>query len=283
MTAGARCRPLASILLAALLLGALGCARNEDASRSAEVLALYELSQVEPRIAAVREFLDAQLQLHRGHWTPEQFAVAERLIAERFSDSALSERILDRLEELHDPRYSAAVLEWLRSPETHAIHEDAGFSTGADQVDDFRAFIGGSGREPVPAPRLALIERYDVAARRSRDSARSLLFASYGVGLMSDALAPPDERVGPEAVRESAQRKNRLLEPFFEEISSLMLRFAFRKLSDEQIEAFVAYSESEPGQWYYGSLSDAFLGTLEEISNDLGAVFSQALTAQPDA
>jgi hypothetical protein len=231
----------------------------------------------------VREFLDAQLELHRTRWTPEQFAVAERMLAERFSDDELSARILDHLESLQDPRFSSAVLEWLRDPRTREIHTDAGFSTGADRVEDFRAFVAEGGREAPSAERLALIERYDRAARRSSDSARSLLFASYGVGLMSDALAPPDERVGAEAVRDSVERKGRLLAPFFQEVSVLMLRFAFRSLSDEEMADFVAYTESEPGQWYYGCLSDAFLDTLEEIASDLGEAFLIALEAQPDA
>jgi hypothetical protein len=283
MTAGAGRRFHAAFLLAALLLGAIACSGDEAAPRSAEVDELYALSEVGPRLTAVREFLDAQLELHRDHWTPAQFAVAERMLAERFSDEELSERILDHLESRQDPRFSGDVLEWLRTPKTREIHRDTSFSTGADRVEDFRSFIAAGGREAPSAERLASIERYDRAARRSSDSARSLLFASYGVGLMSDALAPPDERVGPEAVRDSVERKGRLLAPFFEEVSALMLRFAFRSLSDEEMATFVAYAESEPGQWYYGCLSDAFLDTLEEISGELGAAFLIALEAQPDA
>jgi hypothetical protein len=54
-------------------------------------------------------------------------------------------------------------------------------------------------------------------------------------------------------------------------------------LSDADVAAFVERSESEPMQWYYRTLSNVFLDTLEEISNDLGAAFVTALESQPDA
>ena len=66
-------------------------------------------------------------------------------------------------------------------------------------------------------------------------------------------------------------------------VDALMLRFAFRELSDDEVAGFVDDSEAEPAQWYYRGLSEAFLGALDEISESLGVAFLSALDAQPDA
>jgi hypothetical protein len=53
-------------------------------------------------------------------------------------------------------------------------------------------------------------------------------------------------------------------------------------LSDAEVAAVVERSESEPVQWYYRTLSNVFLDTLEEVSSNLGATFVAALESQPD-
>ena len=64
--------------------------------------------------------------------------------------------------------------------------------------------------------------------------------------------------------------KRALLEPIFEETSAVTSLFAFRDLSDEEIEAFVIFSESEAGRWYHETTSSVFLETLRETTASLG-------------
>jgi len=99
---------------------------------------------------------------------------------------------------------------------------------------------------------------------------------------MAEALEPSDERAATDDLRKSTERKSELLMPVFEELSAITMLFAFRGLTDADVAAFVERCESEPIQWYYQILSNAFLDTLEEISNGLGVEFVTALEAQPD-
>ena len=54
-------------------------------------------------------------------------------------------------------------------------------------------------------------------------------------------------------------------------------------LSEKEIEAFVTFSESEAGKWYYQTVSSAFLDTLQQATENIGAVFVAALQAQPSS
>ena len=283
MNSGTGRQIVAASLLAALLVGGHGCSRDEARLGTDEARELYALSHISLRFGVVREFLDEQIALHRATWTPEQFENASRVTEQRLSAEILSRKILDHLATQPDPRFTAAVLEWLRTSEARQVHEAAAITTDAEIAAEFKAFMAAEGQRQPSAERLALIERYDRAARCSSDSRSSLRLAIYAAGVMSDALAPSEARAGAEASRKFAERKSELLEPVFEELSAITLQFAFRGLSDADVAAFVERSESEPVQWYYRTLSNAFLGALEEISSDLGAVFVAALESQPDA
>ena len=99
-------------------------------------------------------------------------------------------------------------------------------------------------------------------------------------GMVSPSLRIPNAcRTGPEALMKSLNSQRELLKPIFEETSAVTSLFAFRNLSDEEIEALVAFSESEAGQWYHGTTSSAFLETLHETTASLGDAFLAALRA----
>ena len=276
-------RQIAAVpLLVALLVAGHGCSRDDARLSTDEALELFELSHISPQFDVVREFLGAQLVQPRATWTPEQFEVATRIVGEHLSTENLSRKILERLETQPDPQFTDTVLEWLRTPEVRQVHAAAATTTNAKAGAELKAFLAAEDRIQPSGERLALIERYDRAARRSSDSSSSLRLAIYGAGVMSDALLPSDARAGADALRQFAEQKSELLAPIFEELSAVMLQFAFRGMSDADVSAFVERSESEPGQWYYGTLSNAFLDTLEEISSKLGAAFVTELESQPD-
>jgi hypothetical protein len=283
MIAGALPRAFAALLLAELLVAAHGCSRAEDAAHADEFRELYGLSEVTSQLEAVREFLRVQLQEQRVQWTSEQFDTAIQVVEAHFAEASVSERIIDRLAAQQDPRFVATVIDWLRTPEARRVHATAGITTATEAGNEFRDFMLAKQASPPSKARLALIERYDRAARRSSDSRRSLMLASYGVSLMADAIAADDVRAGTPAVREFVERRSELLTPLFEELAAIRLAFAFRDLSDADLAAFVEHSESDAVQWYYQAQSSALLDTLEEVSNGLGSAFVAALAASPDA
>jgi hypothetical protein len=283
MNAGAGRQFIAVSLLAALLVGGHGCSRDEATLSSDEARELYELSHISLQFDGVRGFLDSQIALHGVAWTPEQLEVATRVTAERLSAENLSRKILDRLAAQPDPRFTDAVLQWLRTSEARQVHAAAAIMTNAKTAVELNVFMTAENRLEPSEERLALIERYDRAARYSSNSSSSLRLAIYGAGMMSDALVPSDARAGAEALRQFAEQRSELLEPIFEELSAVTLQFAFRGLSDADVAAFVERSESEHMQWYYRTLSNVFLDTLEEISSNLGAAFVAALESTPGA
>jgi hypothetical protein len=274
---------IAGSLLASLLVAGHGCSREEAGLGIDEARELYALSHIAPLFDVAHEFLDAQIAMRQGTWSPEQIDVATRVIGNRLAAGTLAPRIIERLEAQPDPRFTDTVMEWLRTSEARQIHAATAATTDAEATAKFRDFMATERQLELSENRLALIERYDRAAHCSSDSFGALRLAIYGAAMMSDALAPSDARNEADSLRQFAEQKSELLEPVFEELSAVTLRFAFRGLSDADVAAFVERSESEPMQWYYRTLSNVFLETLEEISNDLGAAFVAALESQPDA
>lgn len=283
MNSGTGRQIVAASLLVALIVGAHACSRGDAKLGSEEARELYELSHISLRFGVVREFLNAQIALHRATWTPEQFEVATRVLDERLSEEALARAIVDRLAKQPEPRFKEAVLAWLGTSEARQVHAAPAITTDAETAAELKGFMAGEYQLQPSETRLALIERYDRAAHCSSDSSSLLRLSVYGAGVMSDALMPGDARAGDAFLKKFAEEKSELLEPIFEELSVIMLQFAFRGLSDAEVAAFVERSESEPMQWYYRTLSNVFLDTIGEITSDLGTSFSTALESKPSA
>jgi hypothetical protein len=270
-------------LLASLFMAGHGCSRDGATLGVDQARELYALSHIPPQFDFAQEFLIAQIALRQATWSPEQSAAASRVAEERLASGSLSSQIIARLAATAEPPFTKEILEWLRTPEVRQVHAAAGATTNTETAAEFRKFMTAMDRPKPSAERLALVERYNQAARSSSDSLASLRLAIYGAGVMSDAIEPPDARVGADALKEFSEQKTELLEPIFQELSAVTLVFAFRGWSDADVAAFVERCESEPLQWYYVTLSTVFFDILEEISNDLGSAFVAALESQPDA
>jgi hypothetical protein len=140
-----------------------------------------------------------------------------------------------------------------------------------------KSFIEQLRHNPPSQRRLALIEQYDEATKASGFATETMLLAGYGVSVMYDALKPVGERMGPQKLRDSIPTQRGVLIPIFKETSAIAAAYAFRDISDDELESFVKFAASQPGQWLYATTSTTFLDALLGKTANLGTLFLAAL------
>lgn len=280
MLANTGTRGFLALLLATAPIWSQGCSDTTPADPNAGMREIYALSDLPGQLPHVRGSADGALAQQQGQFTAEQLEIAKQVIGQQFASEKLEERVLELLEKQAEREHLKKTLEWLRTPLARkimqariAIHDPSGSA-------EMKSFVDQKEANPPSEKRLELIERCDAAALFSSIMSEAVLLPAYGIAVMVDTLKPEDERLGPEALLETMDSQRVLLEPIFEEMSAITSLFAFRDLSDEEIEAFVSFSESEAGKWYHGTTSGVFLDTLRETAANLGNTLVGALLAQ---
>jgi hypothetical protein len=276
-------RDFAALFLAAALVWSQGCSEPTPADPDAGMREIYTLSDLSGRIRPVLGYANEALAKQQAQFTEEQFEIAKQVIREQFASERLRERVLEFLEKRAGGEYLDEALEWLRTPLCRKIMRARIATYSPVDPDEMASFVEQKQANPPSQKRLELIERYDDAALLSAMASTTVLLSAYGVAAMADVLKPEDERLGPEALLKSMHSQRVLLEPIFEETSAVTSLFTFRDFFDEEIEAFVVFSESEAGKWYHGTTSSVILETLRETTASLGDTFIVALRAQPSS
>jgi len=244
----------------------------------AEARALDELLQrsgLRVQLESLTAGIRAQfVRAHRKQASPDRITI-DRIVAERFTAETLYARIkLEFLRNLESARVGKA-LAWYDSPLGRRI-------TG----QELTALVAAGGAEAVAdleqnrpsSRRLVLIERLDAGGSASETTVdvtvaivRSLTVA-FQPGLPAVAGLTRDQ-----LDKQIAQARNRTLEDM-RRVCLVSMLLAYRGLSDDELDQYVQFVESESGQWYMSVMNSALLAAVGAAAD---ATASDLATAVP--
>jgi hypothetical protein len=276
-------RKFATLLCAATLTWCLACSETTPVEPNPAMDEIYWLSDLQGQIETVVEYTNGALDPQREQFTAEQFEVAKQLVREQFAAKKLTQMTLARLQAEGSSPFVDEALAWLQTPTVRKVMKAKGATWSPTGLAGMKSVVDQRKQDPPSEKRLELVERYDQAAGQSEVVQSTIQMSGLAVAVMADSLEPAPEQQGIPALQASMNARRKLIKPFFKEMSIVTSLVYFHDLSEEEIEAFVAFSESEAGRWYYETTSSAFLDTLQEVAEDLGRVFVAALQAQPSS
>jgi hypothetical protein len=226
--------------------------------------------QLESLSAGVR----VQFLLGQGRLSGEDRLTIDRIVSQRFSAAALYARMRLEFEKNLESARLAKALEWYDSPlgkritglELASLIPDAG--RGVDLEND----------RPSPR-RLDLIRRLDAGGGAS-DTTVDVTMSI--VGSLTRAFQPSLPAVARlsrgQLEHELTQVRNLTLERIRRACLLNMLS-AYRDLTDDELEQYVRFVESEGGQWYMsvmnGTLLTAVDAAAEATATELAAAVPQ--------
>lgn len=271
---------IATFLMSAALATGLGCTEEEPADPNAAIREIYYLSDLQGQVQPIAIYAEQALDQQTAIFTSEQREIARAVIEKELNAKKVEAAILQRLADQPQREHLDAARKWLQTPAVEDFMQSKMMSWSPAGLQEMKAFVESQQGKPVNERREALIERFDKATNASGLAAETMLLSAYGIAVMHDVLQPVDERSGPEALRESMASQRNVLKPIFKETSAVSARFAFRNLSDDEVEAFVDFLESPPGQWLYSTTQSTFLNGLLGITANLGSIYIAALPTQ---
>ena len=215
------------------------------------------------------------LRAHRRQSNQDRLTI-DRIVAERFAPGTLYARIKTEFQRDLEPGRLQKTLAWYDSPLGKRI-------TG----QELAALIAAGGPEavadleqnPPSARRLDLIERLEAVGGASETTVdvtvaivRSLTVA-FQPGLPAVAGLTRDQ-----LDKQIAQARNRTLEDM-RRVCMVSMLLAYRGLSDDELDQYVQFVESDAGRWYMSVMNSALLAAInaaaDATASELAAVMPQ--------
>jgi len=203
------------------------------------------------------------LRAHRRQSSQDRLAI-DRIVAERFSSDTLHARIKAEFQRDLGPGRLQKTLAWYDSPLGRRI-------TG----QELAALIAAGGPQAVAdlernrpsARRLELIERLDAGGGASETTVdvtvaivRSLTVA-FQPGLPAVAGLSRDQ-----LDKQIAQARNRTLENM-RRVCMVSMLLTYRDFSDDELDQYVQFVESDAGQWYMSVMNSALLTAINAAAD----------------
>lgn len=223
--------------------------------------------QLESLSAGVR------VQFLGGRLSGQDRLAIDRMVSERFAAEALYARIRLEFERSLDGAKLAKALEWYDSPlgrRITGLELAALVSTGEPDASP--------DAERVSLRRVALLQRLDAGGAASETTVDITMAIVRSLTRSFQPVLPAVARLSSRQLEtELAQTRNRALEQIRRACLLTML-FAYREISDGELDRYVQFVESDAGQWHMSMMNSTLLTAVDAAAE---ATAAELVTAVP--
>jgi hypothetical protein len=235
---------------------------------------LLERSGLKVQLESLSAGVRVQFLLGRGRLSGEDRLTIDRIVSERFSAAALYARIRLEFGQNIESAKLATALEWYGSPLGKRITglELASLVPDGGQIQDFE-------NDRPSERRLDLIRRLDAGGGASDTTVDVTMAVVRSLTRAFQPALPAVARLSRgQLERELTQVRNLTLERIRRACLLNMLT-AYRDLTDQELEQYVRFVESEGGQWYMSVMNATLLiavdAAAEATATELAAAVPQ--------
>jgi len=248
-----------------------------DRPSAAEIRALDDLlerSGLRPQLESLSAGIRVQFLRGRGGLSGQDRITVDRIVSERFDAAVLYARIRIEFERNLDPSKLARALAWYDSPlgkRITGLELAALVSNGPDAVADIE--------KSLPSPRrLLFVERLDTGGGASETTVDVTMAIVRSLTRAFQPALPAVARLSPGQLDDQFARARNLTLEKIRDACLVNMLVAYRSLSDQELEQYVRFVESEAGQWYVSLMNGALL-TAVDVAAEASA--AELVTAVP--
>jgi hypothetical protein len=245
----------------------------------ARIAELMVKSGIDKQIDAYPETVRLGLQQSRAQspMSDAQYQLLMDALSKAYVPAAMKQTMARRLRKDLAAADVEGALAWLNAPLGRKITRLEEDHSTAEAILEMQAWAK-SLKEPPPAARLDLIRRFDQAVGVTEFSLASMKHSELAmVAALTAGQPPARQREAFDKVSEIfKQRHDELLRTVGEQTIPFML-YAYRSLSDAELEQYIAYALSPGGKRYHEASKAAFDEAIVRASHNAGAVFGEAL------
>jgi hypothetical protein len=210
-----------------------------------QIRTLLELGGLAARVRQIPHNASQQAIAAIGGDTGSSSQHFAQLFAEEFDPESILQGIVDQLVSSYDRSAAGVVLDWYRSPTGKKVGAAIATAHSPDGQGQLTAFARRSQSQSPTALRQQLAVRLDEATETSQEmialTAETNLSLTIALNRLQGVKVDPD--------RASAAIHRRLSARIPLEARTY-LRFVTRTLSTDEVEQYIAFSQSDPARWF---------------------------------
>ncbi len=231
-----------------------------------------------------RQFSDQSKQMEDESSQPdkkkqsEMTALVQRVFKDEFKFEKIYEELRKNILANFDRDKILRILKWHHSPLGVKIIESEINSNAKDVSPEEKAFELDLQTNPPSDERIDLIHRLDVVTGTSEMALNSTVFLGSQIAHVF-MMADPN----PKAHRQKQELENYkkvMKEQFAPSVKQKLYNssyFTYKDISDDDLEQYVNFFESEDGKWLSGIMNGGFTKGLEKISADMDQRFMNVM------
>lgn len=252
---------------------ASGSDRHSEADARA-LDTLLERSGLRMQLESLSAGVRVQFLLGQGRLSREDRLTIDRIVSQRFSAGVLYARMRLEFEKDLESARLAKALEWYDAPLGRRITglELASLIPDGGQPRDF------DNDRPSPH-RLDLLRRLDAGGGASDTTVDVTMSIVGSLTRAFQPALPAVARLSRAQLEHELTRVRNLTLERIRRACLLNMLFAYRNLTDDELEQYVQFVESEGGQWYMSVMNGALLiavdAAAEATAADLAAAVPQ--------
>ena len=270
---------LAAVLVAMSLLGS-AYAQDTPASQEALIEQVITLSGLQEQVDQIPAQVQATLQQMQSGVDPQAYAAANRMLPQAYRRDALHQSVKTVFRRQFNQEKLSQVLAWLSSPLVRKITRLEGEAAKPEALQDMQAFAASLPSNPPSPRRSTLIEQLDETTDATKLAVDTGIAQADAMVTAFDAMQPPEKRSPPKERERTLQlMRQQAREPTQQFIRQLLL-FSYRTLTDEEVQQYLGFYQSDVGRWFHGLAGDALREAMVEASARAGQLIAAEMTGQ---
>jgi hypothetical protein len=195
----------------------------------------------------------------------------ERVLAAQFHPEAFYSAIGSQARKNYSLERMAALAEWLRAPVTNKLADLERRSFTPEAREELVAFAGSMGSAPPPQTRLVLLHRLYDAARTCDLEVEATIALVHTIAQAIGPALPKEKRyTGAELDRALGAVKSRY-RSVMKNARIVHYLFAYQSATDEELEQYVNFLESDSGKWLISLIDKGFFEATGAIARGLSS------------
>lgn len=246
-----------------------------DSDLIREVIKLSGMDQPIKTLPQNIDMLSKQGTLSSGQ--PELDKKAIQLLKESFNPQQANNKLVRYCQKNMSENMLKEVVPWLRSPEARKITraENAMHSPGA-QIE-LAAFLSDLQNEPPPQERVVIMEEFVESANMVNNAVDLAMEVFKGITVSMNLAFPEEKRLDKSRILSLVERIKPTIANQLKQQIRLSVYYIYRDISNEELDAYIAFLNSESGSQFNQIATDAVTQVLVDYFKEVGAKIASSL------
>jgi hypothetical protein len=248
------------------------------APREALARELYELSGLEKQVAQLSELSVAGLneEYEQGGMPVRVYEYLLPIARDAYTTHRIKQDLLQRIENNLDVTCIEAVLGWLQSPLGRKITIAEEAASTPEGIRRMQAYATQLQSNSTSLRRLQLVKRLDKATNSTEVMLDMATITVHAVMKEINAILPSPQQVDQYTLEQQMNAQRSQMRQNFQNLCIISALYTYQSLSDDELERYVEFAESDFGRHYHQTILQEFKNIQLEAASYVGRALGKA-------